>query len=238
MSSVILRLRSRIKRLRRAAFEAVGSARYSRPALHQLDQRLERHINLDHGFFVEAGANDGFSQSNTYYLERFRGWTGILVEPIPELAAECRLNRMSPVFEAAFVADELTATSVTLHCAGLMSTVAGALGDAEVTRRHIETGLAVQRLRSSRTLQVPARTLSSLLDEQRIDREIDLLSLDVEGAEPQALRGLDLRRHSPRWICVEARDPNEIHRLLDRTHQLKETLTDLGTHLDLLYARR
>ena len=79
---------------------------------------------------------------------------------------------------------------------------------------------------------------SSLLDECRLDREIDLLSLDVEGAEPQALRGLDLRRHSPRWICVEARDPDEIRRLLDPTHRLVEILTDLGTHRDLLYARR
>lgn len=45
-------------------------------------------------------------------------------------------------------------------------------------------------------------------------------------------------RYSPRWICVEARDPGEIHRLLDPTHRLVETLTDLGTHRDLLYARR
>lgn len=238
MNDASFRLRARLKRLRRTAFEAVGSARYSRPALYQLDQRLERHIGIDCGCFIEAGANDGFSQSNTYFLERFRGWTGLLIEPIPELAAECRRNRRTPVLEAALVADEVATPSVTLHCAGLMSTVAGVLGDQEATRRHVATGLAVQGLRSSKVIEVPARTLSSLIDEQRIDREIDLLSLDVEGAEPEALRGLDLNRHSPRWICVEARDPAEIGRLLDRTHRLVEVLTDLGTHRDLLYGRR
>ncbi len=238
MTTLALRLRTHLKRLRRTAFEVAGSTRYSRPALHALDRRLEDHLDFDGGYFIEAGANDGFSQSNTYYLERFRQWTGLLIEPIPELADECRLNRKSRVIEAALVADEAATPSVTLHCAGLMSTVAGALGSEEATQRHVQTGLEVQGLRNSRVVQVPARTLSSLLDECRVEREIDLLSLDVEGAEPQALRGLDLRRHSPRWICVEARDPDEICHLLDPTHRLVEALTDLGTHRDLLYARR
>ena len=49
---------------------------------------------------------------------------------------------------------------------------------------------------------VPARTLSSILDETRAP-EIDLLSLDVEGYEADVLAGLDLDRHAPRWIVVE-----------------------------------
>ena len=52
---------------------------------------------------------------------------------------------------------------------------------------------------------VPARTLSSVLDEANAP-EIDLLSLDVEGFEPQVLAGLDLDRHAPRFILVEIRD--------------------------------
>jgi FkbM family methyltransferase len=119
-----------------------------------------------------------------------------------------------------------------------MSTVAGALGSHEVTRRHVETGLAVQGLQTTRVIDVPARTLSSLIVEHRLKQEIDLLSIDVEGAEPSALLGLDLSRHSPRWICVETRDPAEIGRILDRTHRLVAVLTDLGTHRDLLYGRR
>lgn len=238
MTDSLTRLRVRLKRLRRSAFEAMGSARYSRPGLYDLDRRLDRLMNLDGGYFIEAGANDGFAQSNTYYLERFRGWSGLLIEPMPDLAEECRRNRHVPVIQAALVADESATPTVTLHCAGLMSTVAGALGSGEVTQRHVETGLAVQGLRASRAIDVPARTLSSLIAKHGAQREIDLLSLDVEGAEPDALRGLDLQRHSPRWICVEARDPAEIGRLLDRTHRLIDVLTDLGTHQDLLYGRR
>ena len=50
--------------------------------------------------------------------------------------------------------------------------------------------------------EVPARTLSSLLDEVGAP-EVDLLSLDVEGYEAEVLAGLDLGRHAPRFIVVE-----------------------------------
>ncbi|CAH1773031.1 unnamed protein product, partial [Owenia fusiformis] len=36
------------------------------------------------GFFIECGAMNGKDLSNTLYFERFRKWTGILVEPHPE----------------------------------------------------------------------------------------------------------------------------------------------------------
>ncbi len=225
-------------RWRRAACEAVGSARYSRMGLYDLDRKLGRHLDFDGGVFVEAGANDGVNQSNTYYLERFRGWTGLLVEPAPALAMACRRNRRSPVAEAALVATEVPGASVELHCAGLMSTVAGAMGDGDATARHVESGRRVQRLAAAPPVRVPARTLSALLDEAAITRPIDLLSLDVEGAEVMALRGLDLERHAPRCICVEARDEAAIAAVLGSRYELREVLTALGTHRDLLYVRR
>lgn len=59
---------------RRTGHERCGSDLFSRPALHELDRKLEKFLDFDGGFFVEAGANDGFAQSNTYYFERFRRW--------------------------------------------------------------------------------------------------------------------------------------------------------------------
>ncbi len=232
-------LRRPLVRARRAVCEALGSARYSRLALNDLDRKLARHLDFDGGVFVEAGANDGVEQSNTYYLEKFRGWTGLLVEPEPALAAACRRNRRARVAEAALVATEVPGATVELHFAGLMSTVAGALGDAEATARHVATGLAVQpEIAGTRRVRVPARTLSALLDEAGLTRPVDLLSLDVEGAEPGALRGIDFARHAPRFICVEARDAAAIAALLEPRYRIAEVLTDVGTHRDLLYALR
>ena len=43
-----------------------------------VDKRLK---GLRRGFFVESGAGDGFTLSQTLFLERERDWTGLLVEP-------------------------------------------------------------------------------------------------------------------------------------------------------------
>lgn len=232
-------LRQSLKRLRRRACETLGVRRYSRPALYGIDRKLERHLDRDGGVFIEAGANDGVRQSNTYYFEKIRGWTGLLVEPVPELAVECQKNRCaSIVVEAALAARDVAGATVELHVAGLMSTVAGALGDAAVTARHVAAAQSVQRNLETRTIRVPARTLSALIDEAGLAGEIDLLSLDVEGAEEAALRGLDLRRHAPRFICVEARDEAAIAAVLGEGYRVAEVLTEVGTHRDLLYARR
>jgi len=226
-----------IVRWRRRACEAVGVRRYSQPALDALDRKLERYVDRDRGFFVEAGANDGFAQSNTYYFERFRGWRGVLVEGVPELAAECRRNRpAATVVEAALVATAAPGDTVTMHYSGLMSAVDNALGAETAT--HIERGLAVQQIARSYTVQVRATTLTTLLDEICPGQEIDLLSLDVEGFETEVLRGLDLARWTPRFICVEARDRTAIQLLLNGHYRLVETLVEHGTRADLLWQRR
>ncbi|KAK4005095.1 hypothetical protein OUZ56_006820 [Daphnia magna] len=37
--------------------------------------------NQKNGFFVECGASDGEFLSNTLYMERYKNWTGLLIEP-------------------------------------------------------------------------------------------------------------------------------------------------------------
>jgi len=158
----------------------------------------------DGGTFVEAGANDGVVQSNTYFLERFHGWRGVLVEAIPDLASETRINRPDAyVAEFALTADDSTG-DVEMVYGDLMSVVAGARGsdqDDESWAKHVE---AVGLERSHR-VTVESRSLSSVLDDAGVSN-VDLLSLDVEGYEPIVISGLDLRRHAPRWALIEVRD--------------------------------
>lgn len=204
--------RKKLSKLRRKAFEAVGSARYSRPSLYEMDKKLEKYLPYSGGFFIEAGANDGFSQSNTYYLEKFRGWQGILIEGIPELYHQCVVERPnSRVFNCALVAENCTEPYVTMKYADLMSIVEGALKSDAADREHLDKGREVQK--NNRIVpyevKVPTRTITSLLDECQV-QEIDLLSLDVEGFELNVLKGLDFNKYRPKHILVEARFKLEI----------------------------
>ena len=226
-------------RARRTIFEALGSARYSRLALNDLDRKIERYLDFDGGYFVEAGANDGITQSNTYYFERRRGWSGILIEPIPELANKCRRQRRrSVVVQTALVAPDFPETEIEMRYAGLMSVADGAFGDAALRQRHIEVGLQQSGVTGTYVVRVPAQTLSAVIAAHSAGHEIDLLSLDVEGAELTALAGLDIARHAPRFICVEAREPAAVAALLGLRYASAEVLADNGTYQDLLFARK
>lgn len=233
-----VRAKRRLKRWRRSLWETMRSDRYSRPSLDGLDRKLEHYLDFDGGFFVEAGANDGFTQSNTYYFEKLRRWRGLLIEPIPELAAECRRNRRGPVIEAALVSREESGSMVEIHFAGLMSTVSGALGEASQETSHVQEGLAVQQLSSSYSLRVPARALSSIFDEVGVDDRIDLLSLDVEGAESVALAGLDFERHAPHFVCIEVRNLHDVEVRLGDWYEMVEVLSDKGSYRDILFRLR
>jgi FkbM family methyltransferase len=202
MRESVIRARYAAARARRRLFERLGSRRYSRPALHEMDIKLDRIVDIDGGVFVEAGGHDGYTQSNTYYLERFRGWRGVLVEPMPEMAREAELSRPgSRVFRCALVGPDNDGGSVEMEFGDLFTTVRDGSDGAE---GWVRNGL-VLGWRDHRVEMVPARSLSAILDEARVDR-VDLLSLDVEGYEVQALAGLDLTRHAPTWILVEMHD--------------------------------
>lgn len=51
-------------------------------ALSNLDKKMLKHLNYRDGFYVEMGANDGVTQSNTLYLEQRLHWAGLLIKPI------------------------------------------------------------------------------------------------------------------------------------------------------------
>ena len=189
-------------------------------------------MNFRRGIFVEAGANDGLNQSNTAYFERYLGWRGLLVEPVPELAEKCRENRRrSIVHQCALVSREDPRDELSMTYCNLMSIVDGARGNEDLDRGHIETGRKfLSEGDAPRRLTVPTRTLDSLLVEVGIAK-VDLLSLDVEGCEPEALRGLELDRLAPKWILVEANDPNAVEDSLKGHYELVALLS----HHDRLY---
>jgi FkbM family methyltransferase len=237
LREAVIRSRKGLSRARRRRAEERGSDRFSRPALHDMDRKLDAVLDLSGGFFVEAGANDGFTQSNTYWLERFRGWRGILIEPMPVYVEECRRERPgTPVVHAALVPAEHDGETVRMQFGDLMSTVHGAHGNAAAEREWVGPGL-VLGWRDPYEADVPARTLSSILDEHGAP-EVDLLSLDVEGYEPQALRGLDLDRHAPRWIVVEAHDLDTGRAAVEAVLGERYVLEAQVSPLDLLYRRR
>ena len=213
--------------------EALGSDRFSYAALNGLDRQLISYIKTTNGFFIEAGANDGFSQSNTYYLERFRNWRGLLIEPIPELYELCRRFRArSIVYNCMLGKRGSDGQSARMYYSDLMSVAENAVGLATTPLEHAKRGTMYFEGDVFDVI-VPVRTLDSILTEIQPAR-IDLLSLDVEGSELDVLDGLDMDMYPPEHILIETRAREMVDVLLKPRYDL---LACLSCH-DYLYRRR
>ena len=142
------------------------------------------------GFFVDIGAGHFRDRSNTYFLEKKLDWSGIAIDPLPDLAAGYREHRPRTKFFAAFVSDVSDRRAI-LH-----------VGENPLFSS-AQSGFTKEYTEVKATIEVPTIRLDDLLDAEGV-RRIDFVSLDVELHEPQVLAGFDIRRFLPRLVCVEA----------------------------------
>jgi FkbM family methyltransferase len=146
------------------------------------------------GVFVDVGAWHWEKGSNTYFLERRLGWTGLAIDAWPEFSEGWRRHRPRSLFVGAFV-DAVDGGLRTLYVGANSQTssatrdVPAEFGGGVVEERHVTT-----------------RRLDTLLKEARITR-IDLLSMDIENNEPAALAGFTVTRYRPTLVCIEAHMP-------------------------------
>ena len=142
------------------------------------------------GFFVDVGCAWPKKDSNTYYLEAELGWSGIGIDALPEYAQPWSNKRRNSKFFNYAVTDH-SGTFETFYRSELP-------GISALNPRKVFGGREVQ----SQPIRVPTTTLTKLLDENGV-KKIDLLSMDIERAEPMALAGFDIDRFRPRLACVE-----------------------------------
>lgn len=190
-----------------------------RPGLNGFDTRLEAHLDVSRpGFFVELGANDGYSQSNTWFLEKEFGWRGVLIEPSPAEFIRLLQNRSgaNQFFCAACLGFDHADGFVRMRYSGLMTVTDGDTDLPDSGDLHTERGrrFLPERVRPFDFAAV-SRTLQSILDEAEAPPMIDILSLDVEGFELAVLKGVDHARTRFGHLLIESRSPDAAEAYLD-----------------------
>ena len=165
----------------------------------QIGQDLEvikKYNNKHNGYFVDIGASDGITYSNTYLLEKEYGWKGICAEPLPSKWEPLLKNRTNSKCssKAVFNTSGLMVKFDIAHGCDLFSGINETL-TCEKHKEWID--------KDKTMIDVPTISLIDLLNENNAPSYIEYLSLDTEGSEYEILKNFDFTKYTFGLIDVE-----------------------------------
>lgn len=176
---------------------------------YYIENIAKRRLN---GIFLDVGAHNGIFNSNTYALEKFLGWYGICVEANTDLIPKLTQNRPnSTVINKAVwkTKDTLTLEIPLTDSPKIYGNELSRLTNIERNSNYF-TGYFNK---PTKKISVQADTITSILVEEKILR-VDYASIDTEGAELEALLGIDFSVVSINFITIEhGNRPNYIEEI-------------------------
>ena len=166
------------------------------------DQYLNDHFfkNKRNGFFVDIGAYDGITHSNTYFFEKELDWKGICFEPHPRFFTKLRSIRNCLCVNACVSNHNGSEQFIAVdggpeELSGMVSTY----DPRHLTRLNYEIS---RDGGTYTTIEVPTFTLNTILKQHDVQK-IDYLSLDTEGSELEILKAIDFGAVTIDFISVE-----------------------------------
>jgi len=187
----------------------IHSETYSKIPMHffsQIEQDkyfIENIIKYKpNGFFLEIGGYDGITGSNTYFLEKYLNWDGIVVECNPTLVEKCKQTRDCYICDKALYEKDDCEITFTIPCGSDIIGGKEQLGGIKTLLKP-ESLVAFRNSYSKRKdIKVMTININTLLESHKI-YNIDYVSLDVEGGELSILKTWDFNKHKVKFLTVE-----------------------------------
>jgi FkbM family methyltransferase len=152
------------------------------------------HLNFKkNGYFIEFGATNGISLSNTYLLESEFDWNGILAEPAKCWHKDLKNNRKCEIEQKCVWIDSSSTLIFNEVFNAELSTI-NLFSDNDHHSKSRKIG---------ECYEVNTISLNDLLKKYNAPNLIDYLSIDTEGSEFQILEKLDFSKYSFNVITVE-----------------------------------
>lgn len=161
------------------------------------------------GYFIEVGAYDGVTLSNTYFLEQM-GWRGILVEAMRPMCERAAVARPRSRVVHGAVGKRGSCGTAKFTVAENVPVLSFLQADVEHVERCKREGARLVEV------EVPLLSLDDIIRHEREGTAggdgpwqshhgwcIDVVSIDVEGGELDVLDGFSLERFKPRVLILE-----------------------------------
>jgi FkbM family methyltransferase len=161
------------------------------------------------GYFVEFGATDGLTLSNTQLLEKQFGWSGLLAEPARVWHEALYANRSATIDTRCVWTKSGEVLTFNETDTAELSTIDTFSGEDDWKKWR----------KDGRRYEVETISLNDLLDAHSAPSVIDYLSIDTEGSEFEILNAVDFDRYRFRVItCEHNFTPvrEKVHQLLSR----------------------
>ena len=151
--------------------------------------------NRRDGFYIDVGSHHPFRFSNTFAFYR-RGWRGVCVDPLPGTAARFARWRPRDVAVEVGVSESPSQLTYFMFNEPALNTFSTELAAEREGRNHWHI---------TERRQIQTLPLATLLETHlpAAVREIDFMSIDVEGLDLQVLRSNDWSRFRPRFVVTE-----------------------------------
>lgn len=143
------------------------------------------------GYFVEFGATDGVTLSNTWLMEKEFGWTGILAEPGRRWHDQLKKNRNCAIETDCVWRDSGLSLAFNEAAEGEFSAIDSFGSKHPNSKKH------------ANHYKVNTISLEDLLRKYNAPPKIDYLSMDTEGSEYEILSTFNFDQYEFRVVTVE-----------------------------------
>ena len=159
--------------------------------------------NKQNGVFIDVGAYDGITFSNSYFFEKANNWTGICFEPNPIIFQKLAESRNCMLINGGVSVKNSTLTYKRFSGNQELEMLSGFsdfFSQDQLTR--IENELNLEKNSSTETIQIQTHSLNDLLKEKQINK-IDYCSIDTEGGEFDILKTINFEDNYFSTLSIE-----------------------------------
>lgn len=154
------------------------------------DEFLNKEIfkNKERGTFVDIGAHNGISLSNTFFFEKELNWTGLCIEPNPRLYNILCENRSSiNINGCAWYENDVKIFRLIEGYSEMLSGILDSYDQKHIDRIERE---CIDKNSKYIDVEVQCYDINKLLIDNKL-KNIDLVSIDTEGSEYEILKCID-----------------------------------------------
>ena len=150
--------------------------------------------------FLEFGATDGIDLSNSYMLELYEGWTGILSEPSPQWHDALKQNRnKTKIITKCIWSQSGKKLDFFMSDIGVLSTISEFIESDKSSM----PGNTRDRKKSGKLISVETISLNDVIKKDFNNVSPSYVSIDTEGSEYEILKSFKLDIYRPKVFTIE-----------------------------------